>query len=207
MYKKIEPKNLHLVLLLIFLLILIWSGINPKDFYIWMLEVFPVVIGLVVILLTYKRFRLTTLVYILILFHAAILMIGGHYTYAQVPFFNWIKDVFDLTRNHYDRLGHIVQGFVPAIIAREILIRTTALEKGKMFVFIVISMCLSISVLYELIEWGVVVASGEAANAFLGAQGDIWDTQWDMFFALCGAVLSLLILSKLHDKYLIQEEV
>jgi putative membrane protein len=131
-----------------------------------------------------------------------ILMIGGHYTYAQVPFFNWLKETFDLSRNYYDRVGHFAQGFIPAIIAREILLRASPLNRGKLLSFIVVCICMAISACYELIEWWVALATGTAAEAFLGTQGDIWDTQWDMFLASCGAVASLILLSGLHDRFL-----
>ncbi|ATW28517.1 hypothetical protein DCMF_10255 [Candidatus Formimonas warabiya] len=182
--------------------VLIWSVINPKDLFTWFLEVIPALIGLIVLTLTYNRFRLTNLVYILILLHAIILIIGGHYTYAEMPIFNWIRDTFDLARNYYDRLGHFAQGFIPAIIAREILLRKAELKPSKLLSFIIISICLAISASYELIEWGVAEATGSAADAFLGTQGDVWDTQWDMFMALLGAIISLVSISNLHDKYL-----
>ena len=191
-----------MILLGIFLLIFIWSAINPKDWFTWVLEVLPAVIGLIIILATYRRFRLTTLVYILITMHASILVIGGHYTYAEMPFFNWLQDTFELSRNYYDRLGHFVQGFVPAIIVREILLRKSPLQPGRLLFFIVVCICLAISATYEFIEWGVAIASGSEAEAFLGTQGDVWDTQWDMLLALIGAIISLLFLSKLHDRYL-----
>lgn len=197
--KKNDIEPLHIGLLLIFLVTLLWSVINPKDLFTWFLEVLPALIGLAFILTTYNRFRLTNLVYVLILIHAIILVIGGHYTYAEMPFFNWLRDTFQLERNYYDRLGHFAQGFVPALISREILLRKSALKSGKLLSFLVISICLAISASYELIEWGVATATGSAADAFLGTQGDVWDTQWDMFLALCGAVISLLILQKHHD--------
>ena len=198
--KQVEP--FHVSLLLIFVAVLIWSVINPKDLFTWFLEVFPALIGVAVITFTYYRFRLTNLVYFLILIHAIILIVGGHYTYAEMPIFNWIRDTFHLARNYYDRLGHFAQGFIPAIIAREILLRKSELKRGKLLVFIVISICLAISASYELIEWGMAEATGSAADAFLGTQGDVWDTQWDMFVALWGAVISLVTMSKLHDKFL-----
>lgn len=198
--KKVEP--LHTGLLLIFFGVMTWSVINPKDLFTWFLEVFPSFIGLAVITLTYNRFRLTHLVYFLITVHAIILIVGGHYTYAEMPIFNWLRDTFHLARNYYDRLGHFAQGFVPAIIVREILLRKSGLKRGKLLSFIIISICLAISALYELIEWGVAEATGSAADAFLGTQGDVWDTQWDMFMALLGATISLVSMSNLHDKFL-----
>lgn len=197
-----NDKPLHMGFLLIFLLVLIWSVINPRDLFTWFLEVMPALIGLAVIVLTYNRFRLTNLVYFLILVHMMILIIGGHYTYAEMPIFNWIRDTFDLARNYYDRLGHFVQGFIPAIIVREILLRKSRLERGKLLSLIIISICLAISASYELIEWGVAEATGSAAEAFLGTQGDVWDTQWDMFLALWGAIISLVSMSGLHDRFL-----
>jgi len=198
--KKVKP--LHTGLLIILFSVFIWSGTNPKDLFTWFLEVIPALIGLIILTLTYNRFRLTNLVYILILLHAIILIIGGHYTYAEMPIFNWIRDTFDLARNYYDRLGHFAQGFIPAIIVREILLRKTELIQGKLLSFIIVSICLAISASYELIEWGVAEATGSAADAFLGTQGDVWDTQWDMFMALLGAIISLVSISKLHDKSL-----
>ena len=202
MDKPSRPEPLHIALLVVFLTVSVWSVINPRDLFTWFLEVLPALIGLVVIIATYKRFRLTTLLYVLICIHATILLIGGHYTYAEMPLFNWLRDTFSLGRNYYDRLGHLAQGFIPAMIAREVLLRLTPLRRGKMLFFIIVCICLAISAFYEFIEWWVAVASGSAADAFLGTQGDVWDTQWDMFFAFCGAILALLTLSKYHDKQL-----
>lgn len=199
---KFSDEILHRILLAAFLAVFIWSVINPRDLFTWFLEVLPAVIGLVIILATYNRFRLTNLTYVFVWIHAVILVIGGHYTYAEMPLFNWLRDTFDLERNYYDRLGHFAQGFIPAVIAREILLRISPLRRGKLLSFIVVSICLAISACYELLEWGVAEATGTAAEAFLGTQGDVWDTQWDMFLALCGSVLSLLTLSCLHDRYL-----
>ncbi|AET69073.1 putative membrane protein [Desulfosporosinus orientis DSM 765] len=203
-FHKIEP--LHLGLLLAFFLVLVWSLINPKDLFTWFLEVLPALIGLIVIVMTFHRFRLTNLVYGLVLIHAVILMIGGHYTYAEMPLFTWLKDTLHLERNYYDRLGHFAQGFIPAVIVREILLRKLELPRGKWLSAIVISVCLAISALYELIEWGVAELTGTAAEAFLGTQGDVWDTQWDMFMALWGAILSLIFLSNIHDKFMRNQE-
>lgn len=200
MNDRLEP--FHRGLLVIFFAVLIWSVINPKDLFTWFLEVFPAPIGLSVVTLTYNRFRLTNLVYFLILVHAIILIVGGHYTYAEMPIFNWLRDAFHLARNYYDRLGHFAQGFIPAIIVREILVRKSALKRGKLLSFLIISICLAISASYELIEWGVAEATGSAADAFLGTQGDVWDTQWDMFMALLGAIMALASMSNLHDKFL-----
>ena len=190
------------MLLATLVIVFVWSVINPKDYFTWILEVFPAIIGVALLIATYKRFPLTTLAYVLIWIHATILLVGGHYTYAEMPAFNWLRDSFHLQRNYYDRLGHLAQGFVPAIIAREVLLRRTSLRRGGMLIFLVVSVCLSISAAYELIEWAVALATGSAADAFLGTQGDVWDTQWDMFCALCGAILSLTTLNRLHDRQL-----
>jgi putative membrane protein len=184
------------------LIVFVWSVIHPHDLFTWFLEVVPAIIGIIILVLTYPKFKFTIFAYLLMAIHATILMIGGHYTYAEVPLFNWIRDVFELSRNHYDRLGHFVQGFVPAIIAREILLRKSPLKRGKWLFFIVVSICLAISASYELFEWRVAVTTGGAADAFLGTQGDVWDTQEDMSFALIGAIVSLLTVAKLHDRYL-----
>ena len=192
----------HKILLSMFIIALLWSVIHPKDLFTWFLEVVPALIGIVLVIVTYNRFRLTTLVYTLLCFHSIILMIGGHYTYAEMPLFNWLRDEFSLARNYYDRVGHFAQGFVPAIVAREIIIRTTPMRTGKMFFFIVVSICLAISAMYEFFEWWVALAVGENAEAFLATQGDVWDTQWDMFLAMCGAISALILLQKLHNKQL-----
>lgn len=197
---KIEP--FHICLLLVYFFFLIWSAINPKDIFTWFLEVLPALIGVAVIVYTYKRFKLTNIVYFLVLIHAVILIVGGHYTYAEMPVFNWLRDTFSLERNYYDRLGHFAQGFIPALIAREILLRKSELKPGKLLSFIIISICLAISASYELLEWAVAEATGTAADAFLGTQGDVWDTQWDMFMALIGSAVSLIALSTLHDRFL-----
>ncbi len=187
---------------ILFFLVLIWSGIGPHDYFTWILEVGPAVLGLIILAATYKRFRFTELTYWLMLVHAVILMIGGHYTYAKVPLFNWVRDAFELSRNHYDKVGHFAQGFVPAIIAREILLRKSPLVRGKWLFFIVTCICLAISAFYEFLEWWVAVASGTAAEAFLGTQGYVWDTQSDMFMALIGAVVALAALGKIHDRFM-----
>lgn len=187
---------------LIFSFFLIWSGINPKDTFIWFLEVSPAMIAALVLTLTYKSFHLTPLVYVLILIHCIILMIGGHYTYAEVPFFDYLKELFDLSRNNYDKVGHFAQGFVPALVAREILIRKNIINGVYWRNFFIVSFCLAFSAFYELIEWWVALTSGEDAEAFLGTQGYIWDTQSDMGIALLGAVIGLFSLSRLHDRQL-----
>lgn len=191
-------------------LVFVWSAINPHDFFTWLLEVLPVIIALPILFFTYQKFSLTPLLYILILIHAIILMVGAHYTYALVPInelpvFAWVTDAFDLHRNYYDRIGHFVQGFVPAMIAREILIRKNVVKSAWLF-FMVCCICLSISACYEFIEWWVALGSGEAAEAFLGTQGDVWDTQWDMFLALVGAIFAQILLANFHDRQLQQLE-
>ena len=185
-----------------FFVVLIWSGIHPKDYFTWFLEVVPALIGLIAVSITYKKFRLTNLSYVLILIHCIILMIGGHYTYAEVPLFDWIRDYFELERNNYDKVGHLAQGFIPAIISREIFIRKSIINSTAWLNFFVVCFCLALSAFYELIEWWVAIYTGESAEAFLGTQGYVWDTQSDMGLALLGAVLSLIILSRLHDKQL-----
>jgi putative membrane protein len=190
----------------VFCAFLIWSGIKPHDYFTWFLEVSPALIALVILGATYKKFRFTDMAYWLMLIHAIILMIGGHYTYAKVPLFDWLKDAYDLSRNHYDKLGHFAQGFIPAIIAREILIRKSPLNRGKWLFFIVVSICLAISAFYEFIEWWVAVATGTAAEAFLGTQGYVWDTQSDMFLAFLGAIIALVLFGKINDKSLLRKE-
>ncbi|BBP03168.1 membrane protein [Sulfuriferula plumbiphila] len=182
--------------------VLTWSGIHPHDYFTWLLEVAPVLIALPLLIATRKAFPLTPLVYLLIALHSAILMVGGHYTYAEMPAFNWLRDTFDLARNHYDRVGHFAQGLVPALLTREILARRTPLQPGKMLFFLVVCVCLAISATYELIEWGVAEASGSDAVAFLATQGDVWDTQKDMALALLGSILGQLGLARLHDRQL-----
>ncbi len=188
--------------LLIFTIVFVWSAIKPADFFTWVLEVSPAVIGLVVLLATRRTFPLTALVYWLILLHCIVLMVGGHYTYAAVPLFDWIRDTFDLQRNNYDKVGHLVQGFVPALIARELLIRMAVVRGRGWLNFVVLCFCLALSAFYELIEWFVALAVGVSAEAFLGTQGYSWDTQSDMAYALVGAVLALLLLGRYHDRQL-----
>lgn len=179
---------------------LVISGIRPYDRLTWMLEVGPVVVGMLILAVTYGRFPLTPLLYRLLLIHALILTLGGHYTYARVPLGFWVQDALDLARNHYDRLGHVAQGFVPAILAREILLRRSPLAPGKWLFFLVVCVCLAFSASYEMFEWWAAVAGGEAADSFLATQGDIWDTQWDMFLALIGAISALLLLGGAHER-------
>ena len=180
--------------------LLVWSGIAPADRTTWILEVFPIFIAVPVLLATARRFPLTPLAYRLIFVHALILMLGGHYTYAQVPLGFWMQRVFGFTRNHYDRIGHLAQGFVPAIIAREILIRRSPLRPGKWLFVIVLCVCLAISACYEFIEWWSALIGGSGADAFLGTQGDPFDTQADMLMALIGAFAAQLLLARLHDR-------
>lgn len=189
-----------LLWLSVFVAVLVWSAIKPHDYPTWILEVLPAIIGLAVLTATYRSFPLTSLSYILILIHAIILMVGGHYTYAEVPLFE--GGLFGDGRNNYDKLGHFFQGFAPAIIAREILIRLQVIRGRRWLHFIIISICLALSAVYELIEWGVAMLSGSAADAFLGTQGYVWDTQSDMGWALTGAIMALALLGRLHDRQL-----
>jgi len=178
------------------------SGVGPYDRLTWYLEIFPVAIALPVLYLTARRFPLTPMLYWLIGFHCLVLILGSHYTYARVPVGFWVQDLFDFSRNHYDRLGHLMQGFVPAIAVREILKRLSPLKGGGWLGFLTVMTCLAVSAMYEFLEWWVAVASGTAAEAFLATQGDVWDTQWDMFLALCGATAAVLLLSRTHDRAL-----
>ncbi len=188
------------LLLAILLPIFVWSAIGPLERFTWWLEIFPILIVIPILIFSYKNLQFTRLAYFLMLIHATILLVGGHYTYAEVPLFNWLRDTFDWSRNYYDRVGHLAQGFVPAIISREILLKKSPLVSGRWLFFIVCCICLSISVMYEFIEWWTAVLEGGAADAFLGTQGDVWDTQWDMFCALIGSILAQLSLAKMHDK-------
>lgn len=203
---RAEQRKPLLILLGIFSAVLAWSGIGPHDYFTWWLEIFPALIALLVLALTYPRYQFTTFVYALITVHACILFVGGHYTYADVPLFNWIRDHFHLARNDYDRVGHFAQGFVPALVAREVLLRRKIVLKRNWLFFIVVSMCLAVSAAYELLEWRVAVASGSAADAFLGTQGDPWDTQEDMATALVGAICALLFCSRMHDRLIAKFE-
>ncbi len=188
--------------ILIFASVLIWSGFQPKDQLTWFLEVFPALIGLGVLAWTYHRFRLTPLLYFLILLHSIILMVGGHYTYAEVPLFDWLTELFDWSRNNYDKLGHLAQGFVPAMITRELILRKQIVKGVAWQNFFIVTFCLALSAFYEILEWWTALLSEEAAEAFLGTQGYVWDTQSDMMYALIGAVLALLLLRKMHDAQL-----
>jgi putative membrane protein len=186
--------------LAVFLAVLAWSARAPHDYPTWWLEVLPALIALVILAVTRRRFPLTPLVYGLILVHAVILMVGGHYTYAEVPLGDWVRDWSGGARNNYDKLGHFAQGFVPAMIAREILVRLRVVTRRGWLALIVVALCLAISAFYELIEWWVALLSGTAAEAFLGTQGYVWDTQSDMFYALVGATAAMLLLSRVHDR-------
>lgn len=197
---------MKIVLLGLTLLVLVVSGIAPHDRITWWLEVFPVVLGVPLLIATRRRFPLTPLLYVLLFVHGLILMLGGHYTYARVPLGFWAQDLLDLSRNHYDRLGHFAQGFVPAILAREVLLRRTPLRPGGWLFLLVCSVCLAFSACYEFFEWWAAVIGGSAADAFLGTQGDVWDTQWDMFLALVGAITAQLLLARLHDRQLARLE-
>ena len=189
-------------LLLVVTVALVVSGIGPHDRLTWVLEVLPVLVAAPLLVATWRRFRLTPLVYWLIAIHSLILILGAHYTYARVPLGFWMQDAFDFQRNHYDRIGHLMQGFGPAIIIRELLIRTSPLAPGKWLFTLVLFSVLGVSATYEFTEWWAALAGGDAAGAFLGTQGDVWDTQWDMFLAGCGAIAAQLLLGRLHDRQL-----
>jgi len=195
-------RRFHTTLLWLWILALIVSAIGTADPFTWMLEVAPAILGVIALAATYRRFPFTNLVYGLIFIHSLILMLGGHYTYAKVPLGFWMQDVFHFSRNHYDRIGHFAQGFVPAMIAREIFIRRNVINGKAWRATLIVAVCLAISALYELIEWRTSVMSGAAADAFLGTQGDVWDTQKDMFFALVGAISALILLGRVHDRQL-----
>lgn len=199
---RCEGRRLHLMLLAGLTAVFVWSAINPHDHFTWFLEVLPAIAGTAVLAATYPRFKFTPLAYSLMAFFMAILMVGGHYTYAEVPAGNWIRDAYGLSRNHYDRFGHFFQGVVPAIIARELLIRKSPLKRGGWLFFIVVCIALAISASYEFFEWGMSEATGTKADAFLGTQGDPWDTQWDMFMAFTGSFAAQLAFGKLHDRQL-----
>jgi putative membrane protein len=188
------------ILLTLFIAVFVWSLIHPHDYFTWFLEVFPAIIGIVLVVALRKSFPLTPLLLTLLTLHAVILMAGGHYTYAEVPLGFWMRDVFHLGRNDYDRIGHFAQGFVPAIAAREILLRRNVVRGRGWLYFIIVAICLAISAAYELLEWRVSVATGSSGDAFLGTQGDVWDTQEDMATALIGALVAPLVLGRLHDR-------
>ena len=188
------------ILLTLFFVGLVVSAIFPHDYFTWFLEVFPAILSLIALVLTFNKFRYTTFTYSFIVLHCYILFIGGHYTYAEVSLFDWIRDVFHQSRNNYDKVGHFMQGFVPAMVIRELFLRNKIVKAGGWLGFVTISVCLAISALYELFEWFVAVASGRAADAFLGTQSYVWDTQSDMLFALIGATSMILLFSKVQDK-------
>jgi putative membrane protein len=196
--KRIEP----VILLVVGLIALVVSRIGALEPGTWVLEVFPIFIAVPILVATARRFPLTPLVYRLVFVHALILMLGGHYTYAKVPLGFWVQDALHLARNHYDRLGHFAQGFVPAIVVREILLRRSPLVRGKWLFFLVTCVCLAVSASYEFIEWAAALLGGSSAESFLGTQGDVWDTQWDMFLALIGALAAQLLLGRVHDRQL-----
>jgi putative membrane protein len=187
-------------LIILFVLGLSVSAIYPHDYFTWILEVFPAIIGFVILLFTFKKFRFSYLTYILILVHCYILFIGGHYTYAEVPLFDWIKELFDQSRNNYDKVGHFAQGFVPAMIVRELFVRKKIVKPSNWMSFLTVCVCVSISVCYEFLEWFVAIASGQSADSFLGTQGYVWDTQSDMLYAMIGAICMVVFLSGIHDK-------
>ena len=195
-----RPTREPLILLVLAVIALVVSGIHPYDRLTWILEVAPILIGAPILIATYRRFPLTPLLYRLFFLHALILMTGGHYTYARVPLGFWFRDLLGLARNHYDRLGHFAQGFVPAILVRELLLRKGVVRRGGWLFFLVTCVCLAFSAFYEFTEWWSAVIGGEAATDFLGTQGDVWDTQWDMFLALIGALTAQLTLGRLHDR-------
>jgi len=190
----------HLILIILFFTGLIISAIHPHDYFTWILEVFPAIIGFIVLVATYKRFQFTYFTYVMILIHCYILFIGGHYTYALVPAFDWVRDTFHQTRNNYDKLGHFFQGFVPAMIVMELFTKLDVLKKKSWMPFLIVCVCGTISLLYELLEWLVSVTSGSSGDSFLGTQGDVWDTQSDMLFALIGAICMLIFVSGILNR-------
>ena len=199
---QITQKLFFTPMLFVLALSLVISGLHPFDRTTWALEIFPIAIALPVLLLTYKNFPLTRLLYVCIFIHALVLIVGGTYSYARVPFGFSLQEWFELSRNPYDKIGHFFQGFVPALVAREILIRKQIINSRKMLAFIIVCIVLAISASYELIEWAAALALGQGADEFLGTQGDPWDTQSDMFLALIGAITALLIFSRLHESQL-----
>ncbi|WP_017258710.1 DUF2238 domain-containing protein [Pedobacter arcticus] len=194
----------HYILIIFFFVGLLSSAINPHVYLTWLMEVFPAIIGLVILIFTFKSFQFSYLTYVFILIHCYILFIGGHYTYAKVPLFDWIKEALDQNRNNYDKVGHFIQGFVPAMIARELFIRKHIVKERSWLAFFTICTCVTISVLYEFLEWLIAIVSGESAESFLGTQGYVWDTQSDMLYAMIGAICMVLFLAKLQDKQLMK---
>jgi putative membrane protein len=195
--------NKHILLLLIFIFTLILSAIQPKDYFTWLLEVFPAIMGLIILMFTKSSFEFTFMTYSFILVHSIILFIGGHFTYAEVPFFDWVRDYFHQDRNNYDKIGHFAQGFVPAMITREIFFRNNIIQHRTWLAVLTVAVCMSISVLYEFLEWGVALATGESADAFLGSQGYVWDTQSDMLYATFGAICMIVFLGKKQEKEIV----
>jgi putative membrane protein len=202
MSQRSSIPNSHKILPILLLFVFLWSMVRPFDWFTWFLEILPVVIAVPILLLTYRRFRLTNLAYLLIFIHAVILLIGAKYTYAREPLFDWLKELFGWTRNNYDRLGHFAQGFIPAILAREILLRKTTLRRGGMLFFLVLCVCMFISSTFELFEWSVAITTGAKADDYLAFQGDVWDTQNDMAMCFVGAITALLTLRRIHDRQL-----
>ena len=202
MSQTTRDTKLHIILLLSLAAVFIWSFVGCFDLFTWFLEALPVMIGAAVLILVYWKFRFTSFTYTLIWLHAIILLVGAHYTYCRMPLFNWIRDAFELSRNHYDRIGHLAQGFVPAIIVREVLLRKSPLQRGLWLFSIIVCFCLAVGAFFELFEWLIAIAKGDHAGTLLATQGDIWDTQKDMALCLVGAVISLVTLSKLHDRAL-----
>jgi putative membrane protein len=194
--------RLPAALLALVAIVLAWSGVAPRDRLTWWLEVAPVLLAAPILVATRRRFPLTRIVYVLVAIHAAVLCVGGHYTYAEVPLGFWVRDLLGLSRNHYDRLGHLMQGFVPALVVRELLLRTSPLRPGRWLFVLGTGLVLALSAVYEFVEWWAAVILGQGADAFLGSQGDAWDTQWDMFMCLVGAVLSQALLARLQDREL-----
>jgi len=192
--------SLPRVLLMGVAAVLVWSVIGCHDLFTWLLEVLPLLITAPVLIYLYPRFRFSNLVYVLLAAHAVVLMVGGHYTYALMPVFDWIKNWLQLQRNYYDRLGHFMQGFVPAFVIREALLRWTPLKRGKLVAYLVFSCCMAITAMYELFEFAAAKLTGAAADAFLGTQGDVWDTQWDMTWCLIGSACMLLFFARVHDR-------
>lgn len=192
-------KNIY-IMLVVFVGTFIWSIINPKESFTCFLEIIPAIIGVLILALTFKKFRFTDFTYFLILIHCIILFIGGHYTYAEVPLFDYFREIFNQSRNNYDKVGHFAQGLVPAMIIRELFIRKKVIGNQSFFNFIIVSICLAISAAYEWIEWGVSIATGDGGDAFLGTQGYVWDTQSDMLFAALGAIVGLILFAKIQDR-------